>query len=84
MSATDYLQIVIYRSVLLLPVKPLGAFMAAVYDGGINWAREDWLYRAAGIDPQAWMSWRGYAMAFLHFNAAGLLLVYRHLASSAP
>jgi K+-transporting ATPase ATPase A chain len=76
MSDNDYLQIAVYLAALLLAVKPLGAYMAAVYDGRANWAREGWLYRAAGIDPGIWMSWRGYAIAFLVFNAAGLLLVY--------
>jgi K+-transporting ATPase ATPase A chain len=57
-------------------VKPLGAYMASVYEGRTNWARERWLYRLAGIDVHASMTWQSYASAFLIFNALGLLAVY--------
>lgn len=76
MSAAELFQAAAYFGLLLAAVKPLGAYMAAVYEGRTNWAREGWLYRAAGIDANASMTWRAYAMAFLAFNAAGLLALY--------
>jgi K+-transporting ATPase ATPase A chain len=76
MSGIDLLQIAAYLAVLLICVKPLGAYMAAVYEGRTNWAREQWLYRLAGVDANAMMTWKAYAGAFLIFNALGLLAVY--------
>ena len=76
MTGNELLQITAYLGVLLVLVKPLGAYMAAVYEGRLNWAREGWLYRVAGVNAAAAMTWRAYAAAFLGFNAAGLLFLY--------
>ena len=37
------------------------------------------LYKLAGVDPQAEMSWKRYALAVLAFNALGALAVYGFL-----
>ena len=76
MNGNDVLQIAVYLAVLLVCVKPLGAYMANVYEGRTNWAREQWLFRLTGVDANASMTWRGYAGAFLLFNALGTLAVY--------
>ena len=76
MTGNELLQITTYLGVLLALVKPLGAYMANVYDGTVNWAREGWLYRLAGVNAAASMTWRVYALAFLGFNGTGLLAVY--------
>jgi K+-transporting ATPase ATPase A chain len=76
MTGNELLQITAYLAVLILMVKPLGAYMAAVYEGRINWAGERWLYRLAGTTGEESMTWRRYATAFLVFNASGLLVVY--------
>ncbi len=76
MSGNDLLQISAYLAVLLICIKPLGSYMAGVYEGRTNWAREQWLYRLAGVDVNAFMTWKSYAGAFLIFNALGLLVVY--------
>src|SRR5215510_8003982 len=72
----------IYLAVLIALAKPLGAYMARVYegrpcglDGALGWL-ERLIYRATGIDPREEMTWKGYAVAMLVFNAAGMLLVY--------
>ncbi len=83
MSAVSWFQIAVYMAVLLVLVKPLGAWMARVYEGrplfgldrGFRWL-ERLIYRAAGVDPAREQRWTGYALAMLVFNAAGLLLVY--------
>jgi len=67
---------------LLALVKPLGWYMARVYQGqpcGLDRALgglERGLYRLSGIDAQKEMSWRVYALCALLFNAIGLLVLY--------
>ena len=67
---------------LLALVKPLGAYMADVYEGTrtplsflLN-PIERVVYRLAGIDASATQGWKAYAGAALGFNLAGVLLVY--------
>jgi K+-transporting ATPase ATPase A chain len=82
MSAWGWLQLALYVVVLLLLAKPLGAYMAAVYEGRATWAErtggplERLIYRGAGVDPAHEMDWKKYAMAMLWFNLAGALAVY--------
>ncbi|HEY7905099.1 MAG TPA: potassium-transporting ATPase subunit KdpA, partial [Casimicrobiaceae bacterium] len=82
MNAAGWLQIALYVVVLLLCAKPLGAYMAAVYEGRAMRAQRigGWLerlvYRGAGIDPSRPMNWIDYALAMLWFNLAGALAVY--------
>jgi len=82
MSVHAFLQIALFFGVLLALVKPLGWYMAQVYDrktcglesllGGI----ERRVYRVCGIDPHEEMSWKRYAAAMLAFNFMGVLGVY--------
>ena len=76
MTGNGVLQITAYLAVLLLLIKPLGAYMAAVYAGRVKRAHEGWLYRLAGVNSGAAMTWRSYAVALLVFNAAGLVTLY--------
>ncbi len=82
MNTWGWLQIGLYMLVLLLLAKPLGGYMAAVYEGRATWAQriggplERLLYRGAGVDPARGMSWIDYAMAMLWFNLLGALVVY--------
>jgi potassium-transporting ATPase potassium-binding subunit len=76
MNGNDLVQIAAYFAVLLICVKPLGSYMAAVYEGRTNWVREQWLYRLSGVNPDDSMTWKAYAGAFLLFNALGFFAVY--------
>ena len=82
MGAQGFLQIVVYLVILLLAVKPLGAYMARIYmnqPAGLNrWLAqfEAKLYRFSGIDPSAEMRWAQYATSLLVFNSLGLLVVF--------
>jgi K+-transporting ATPase ATPase A chain len=82
MSANAALQIGVYLAVLLICVKPLGAYMAAVFaDTPSRVTRfgapiEHFLYRLCGIRADEEMGWKRYAAAMLVFNALGLLIVY--------
>jgi potassium-transporting ATPase potassium-binding subunit len=84
-SWQGYAQIVALLAVLVASVKPLGAYMARVYEGEPLWLEKPlgWLerlvYRGAGVaaDPEAReMTWTTYALAMLAFNGAGILFVY--------
>jgi len=76
MSSTDLLQIAAFLGATLLLVKPLGLYMARVYEGQWTWAPERWIYRAAGVDSSRSMTWIEYACALLFLNAAGFAAVY--------
>jgi K+-transporting ATPase ATPase A chain len=82
MNTWGWLQLALYTVVLLLLAKPLGAFMAAVYEGRAVRAQRvgGWLerliYRGAGVDPARAMTWIDYALAMLWFNLMGGLAVY--------
>jgi potassium-transporting ATPase potassium-binding subunit len=82
MTVKGILQIVLYLAVLLALVKPLGTYMARVYEGkSIGLDRvlgplERLIYRLCGIRPEQEMDWKQYVVAKLLFNAFGLLAVY--------
>ena len=82
MSANGYLQLVFYVVVLLTLAKPLGTYMAHIYEGEpallnrIGAPFERLIYRLCGIDPAEEMRWTQYAMAALWFSLLGTLAVY--------
>lgn len=76
MSPNDWLQTTAFLAAVVLLVKPLGSYMADVYEHRTNWAREGWIYRVCGIDGDADMSWKTYAAAFLLMNLLGVAAVY--------
>jgi K+-transporting ATPase ATPase A chain len=82
MTANGYLQLALYVLVLLALVKPLGWYIARVYEGqnvGLNHALgplERLIYRLVGTREDQGMTWKTYAVAMLFFNVLGVLLVY--------
>jgi K+-transporting ATPase ATPase A chain len=82
MTANGWLQLTAYVVVLLALVKPLGAYMAAVYEGTALRAQrvggplERVVYRLCGVDAGRDMGWVEYAFAMLWFNLLGGLAVY--------
>jgi potassium-transporting ATPase potassium-binding subunit len=82
MSIFDWLQIGLYLLVLLLLVKPLGAYMKRVYQGESVFLTpatgpvERFIYRIARIRSDEEMDWKTYAVVMLLFNFAGLLFIY--------
>jgi K+-transporting ATPase ATPase A chain len=82
MSISDWLQIGLYLLILLLLVKPLGAYMARVYQGERVFLTpavgriERFIYHIAGIRSDEEMNWKTYAVVMLLFNFAGLIFVY--------
>ena len=82
MTSNDVLQLAFYLVVLLALAKPLGAYMARVYEGrpiilgrALGWL-ERFIYGAAGVVPELEMGWKTYAFTMLLFNLAGVLAVY--------
>jgi K+-transporting ATPase ATPase A chain len=82
MTANALLQLALYLVVLLALVRPLGGYMARVYQGenaGLNrWLGgiERGIYRFCGVTPEREMRWTEYALAMLAFNLLGFLAVY--------
>ncbi|HTY44424.1 MAG TPA: potassium-transporting ATPase subunit KdpA [Patescibacteria group bacterium] len=82
MTLNAVIQPVIYLAALLSLVKPLGIYMARVYEGkpaGINvwfgWL-ERGIYRFSGVRPDTEMCWRTYTVAVMVFNILGIAVVY--------
>ena len=82
MTPNGILQIGLYLVVLVALVKPLGSYMAKVYEGErcgldrIVGPLERLIYRLIGIKPDDEMSWKGYAGAAILFKLAFLFLLY--------
>jgi len=82
MNTQGWLQLGFYLIVLLLLAKPLGAYMAAVYEGRATRAQRiggwlEWLiHRGAGVDSAKDMGWVEYALAMLWFSLVSALVVY--------
>ncbi len=82
MSTVGILQILVFVVLLLVIAKPLGAYMARVFQGErtlldpILKPVERAVYRVCGIDPHREMRWTTYTIALLLFNFAGLFILY--------
>ena len=82
MSTQSVILLAVFLLVLLALAYPLGSYLAKVGGTapirGLGWlARfEQFLYRLAGSNAQTEMSWKGYAIALLVFNALGTVFVY--------
>ena len=82
MTINGVTQIGLYFIVLLASAKPLGWYMARVYEAkpcGLDrlfGPLERILYRVCGIRPTAEMDWKTYGFAMLSINADGLLFLY--------
>ncbi len=82
MNPYDWFQLLFYLTILLLLAKPLGSFMAKVYQGERTFLDpvlgpiERFIYRIAGVKPEEEMNWKTYAGAVMLFNILGILAVY--------
>src|SRR5262245_7767108 len=82
MTLNGWLQIALYVGVLLLCVKPLGRYMARVFNGERTFLDpvlrpvERLIYKVSGVDPRQEQHWTTYTAAMLLFNLAGFVLLY--------
>ena len=82
MTASGVLQIALFYGLVFVFVKPLGAYMANVFEGRrtflhpvVRWL-EKLTYRAAGVREDVEQRWTQYTASLLSFSVFGFLLVY--------
>jgi len=81
MSWQGWLQIALFAALITALIRPVGGYMARVFDGQSAVQRviaplENLIYRIAGIDPAQEQSWIMYALALLWFNLFGIVALY--------
>src|ERR1019366_3529120 len=82
MNINNIIQCAIFMVVLILLAKPLGLYMAWVYEGTPMWIDkvlgpiERLVYKLSGVRQDREMGWKTYAVAMMLFNAVGMLVVY--------
>jgi K+-transporting ATPase ATPase A chain len=81
MNANTLLQAGLFIVVLLALAVPVAGYITRVLDGRSRVVRlfaplENLLYRVAGVDPQAEMNWKRYALATISFNVLGVGFLY--------
>jgi K+-transporting ATPase ATPase A chain len=82
MTLNGWLQIITIFAIAIATARPLGLYMAAVFEGRRTWLEpvlrpvERVFYGLAGVDEAREQSAFGYAVALLAFNAAGFILLY--------
>jgi K+-transporting ATPase ATPase A chain len=82
MTGTGLALFVVFLLLVLAAVKPLGLYMANVFEARPIWPiraaapLERAIYRLCGIEPAREMGWKEYCVGLLLFNALGALAVY--------
>jgi K+-transporting ATPase ATPase A chain len=82
MTSNGWLQIAVFFVLVLLAAKPMGLYMARVYERKKTWLDpvlvpvEKLLYKVTGVDSETEMRWTEYAVSMLVFSLATLLLTY--------
>lgn len=82
MTFEGWLQIILFFALVLAVTRPLGAYMARVYQRERTWfdpvlrPLERLIYRAIGVDERREMRWTEYALSMLLFSVVSMLLLY--------
>jgi K+-transporting ATPase ATPase A chain len=82
MTVNGWLQFAVYSLILLATVRPVGIYMARVFEGESTWLDpvlrpiERLIYKLSGVHAEREMTWYQYAYATLGFSAATLVLTY--------
>jgi K+-transporting ATPase ATPase A chain len=82
MTANGWFQIAVFFALVLAATKPLGVFMAHVFDRKQTFLDpalrpvERLVYRLTGVDENHEMPWTEYAIAMLLFSVVPMLLLY--------
>jgi K+-transporting ATPase ATPase A chain len=85
MHSYDYLLILAFLALVLLPAPLLGRFYYRVVEGERTWLTpvlrpvENICYRLSGVDPTVEQNWKTYLWALLAFNLAGFVLLFAML-----
>jgi K+-transporting ATPase ATPase A chain len=95
MNAYEWLQTILFFILLLALTRPIGIFMAYVYEGEQTFLSpllapcEKYIYRICGVNPEDDMDWKRYASSMLFFNlvifvALFTMLLMQHLLPLNP
>jgi len=82
MTANGWIQIAVYFLLVAVCVKPLGGYMAKVFEGQRTFLSpvlgplERGMYRLCGVDEKQEQHWLTYGVCVLLFSAAGFVLLY--------
>src|SRR4051794_5073474 len=83
MTASGWLQLLLFIVVLLAITRPLGAFLYRVLDANgktfldpVLRPIERLLYKLFGVDPQKEQDWKQYCVAMLLFSMVTMLFTY--------
>ena len=82
MTANGWFQILLYLVLILLVTKPMGVFMARVFNREKTFLDpvlrpiERLLYRLTGVDENHEMRWTEYAIAMLLFSVVSMVVLY--------
>ena len=82
MTVNGWLQIIVYLAVILAMTKPMGVFMARVFNRERTFLDpvlrpvERLLYRLTLVDEEHEMRWTEYAFAMLLFSGVSMLVLY--------
>ena len=82
MSAIGWVQAIVFFLIVLALTKPLGAYMARVFEGERTWLSpvlvpfERLIYRLGGVREDEEMTWYAYALSMLAFSVIGLIYLY--------
>ena len=82
MTAIGWLQAIFFFLLVLAVTKPLGTYMARVFEGERTWLTpvfaplEKVIYRLCGVREDEEMTWYAYALSMLAFSLVGLAYLY--------
>ncbi len=85
MNTYEWMETILFFLVLLALVKPLGAYMASVYQGERTFLSpllvpcENLIYRVCGVNRDEEMGWKRYAWSLILFNLALFIALFAML-----
>ncbi len=82
MTAIGWLQAIVFFLIILAITKPLGMYMARIFEGERTWLTsvlapvEKLIYRLCGVRDDDEMTWYAYTLSMLAFSLIGLAYLY--------
>jgi K+-transporting ATPase ATPase A chain len=82
MTINGWIQIALFSVIIIAITRPLGGYLARVFDGERTWLSpvlgrvERGIYALSGVDPREEQHWTTYGIAMLMFSVAGFIALY--------